>query len=150
MKTEKINIPVSLLMILLIASLSWAGNSESSFEPGTLSYTPPVLKQSVRPEPVSYAPGRVVEGYVTLELKIGTSGDVEGVTVLYRTSVIAVKSAVKAVEQWEFKPATLNGEAVTSFAAYSVPFGQNLQIFANENYIDRIIDPANGDQIAMK
>lgn len=139
------------LSIFLLANFSIA-DDDAGFEPASQSYKAPKLEQSVNPEPVWYAPGKYVEGYVTLELKVGVSGDVEGVKVLYRTSSMAVNSAVQAVEQWKFSPATFHGEAVTSYVAYSLPFGfgSNLGIFANENYVDRILDPVNGDQIAMR
>jgi TonB family protein len=139
------------LSIFLLASLGIAAD-DAGFQPNSQGYEAPVLKHSVRPEPVWYAPGKYVEGYVTLELRIGVDGDVEGVKVLYRTSPMAVNSAVQAVEEWKFQPASFNGEAVTSYVAYSLPFGfgSNLQIYANDNYVDRILDPSNGDQIAMR
>ena len=148
---KRINtIIISSLAILLMTGISIAGDRIINGVQGSEGYVAPTLEYSIRPEPVTYAPGRIVEGYVTLELKIGTSGNVEEVKVLYRTSKLAVKSAVNAIENWKFLPAQYNGEPVTAYVAYSLPFGYNLQIFANDNYADRILDPANGDQIAMK
>lgn len=150
MKKKLLWIAAFIISAALVVVVTEARENGDIYEISSTAYVPPVLKESVRPEPVSYAPGRYVEGFVTLELKIGPSGKVEGVTVLYRTSALAVKSAVGAVEKWTFEPATLHGEPVTSYVAYSVPFGNNLPIFANKNYADRILDPVNGDQVAIK
>ncbi len=127
-----------------------ARETENTYEATSAAYVPPIPETTVLPEPVYYAPGKYVEGYVTVELKVGHEGNVQGVTVLYRTSQLAVKSAVSAIEKWTFEPATLDGQPVTAYVAYSVPFGRNLQIFANKNYSDRILDPVSGDQVAMK
>ena len=150
MKNIKAIIIASALSIVLIASAVSAKIPETVFEVNSESYAAPILVESVCPEPVWYAPGRTVEGYVTLELKVGTSGTVESVRVLYRTSPLAVKSAVRAVENWKFKPAIFDGEPVTVWVAYSLPFGNNLQVFANDNYAHRILNPTNGEQIALK
>lgn len=150
MKKTLFWIIIFVLSTAVMVVITEAREAENTFEATSAAYAPPILEHSILPEPVYYAPGRYVEGYVTVELKVGPDGSVEGVTVLYRTSQLAVKSAVSAIEKWTFKPATLNGQPVTAYVAYSVPFGRNLQIFANENYPDRILDPVSGDQIAMK
>ena len=100
-------------------------------------YSAPVLLTSVRPEPVEYAPGRLVEGYVTLEIRVGIDGRVKSANVLYRTSATAVPSAVRAAEKWIFEPARWQGEPVESDVVYSLPFGRNLSIFANDEYPTR-------------
>lgn len=143
-------IAICALVVSLVVGLATAGDNIEPFVLESPGYVAPVLEYSVRPEPVYYAPGRKIEGYVTLELKVGTNGKVEGVRVLYRTSLLAVKSAVNAVESWKFHPATLDGVSITAYVAYSLPFGENLQIFANDNYPDRILDPISGDQIAIR
>lgn len=150
MKKTLTLITASVLVVALTIGLAAAADEIKTFEPDSPAYVAPVLDYSVRPEHVYYTPSRRIEGYVTLDLKVGTSGNVEGVRVLYRTSKLAVKSAVRAVEKWKFKPAMLDGKPVTAYVAYSLPFGENLQIFANENYPDRVLDPVNGDQIAIK
>ncbi|TKJ39769.1 hypothetical protein CEE37_10860 [candidate division LCP-89 bacterium B3_LCP] len=143
-------ITIFILSTAVMVVITEAGNTDATFEPASATYIPPTLETSVKPEPVSYAPGRYIEGYVTVEIKVGASGDVEGVKVLYRTSKLAVKSAIRAIEQWHFKPAILNDEPIGVYVAYSVPFGNNLQIFANDNYADRILDPATNEQITMR
>lgn len=150
MKKTLVWIIAFVLSAALVVVVTEAQENSATFESSSIAYIPPILKSSVRPEAVYYAPGRYVEGYVTLELKVGSSGKVEGVKVLYRTSALAVKSAVAAVENWTFKPALLDGIPGTAFIAYSVPFGYNLPIFANENYADHILDPVNGQQVAIK
>ena len=150
MKKTTFIVAVSALVIGLVVGLATARDNIEPFVLESPGYVTPALEYSVRPEPVYYAPGRKIEGYVTLELKVGTDGKVEGVRVLYRTSLLAVKSAVHAVESWRFRPATLDGVPITAYVAYSLPFGENLQIFANDNYPDRVLDPINGDQVAIK
>lgn len=150
MKKTVFWIIIFVLSAAVMVVVTEARETENTFETNSAAYVPPTLENSILPEPVYYTPDRYVEGYVTVELKVGPEGNVEGVTVLYRTSQLAVKSAITAIEKWTFKPATLSGQPVTAYVAYSVPFGRNLQIFANENYADRILDPVSGDQIAMK
>lgn len=140
----------SFMSIVVISGWSFARDSAVIVESESDDVSLPVLIHSVRPEPVWYAPGRTIEGFVTLELKVGTQGVVESVQVLYRTSPLAVKSAVRAIEQWKFKPAKLDGEPVTAWVVYSLPFGNNLQIFANDNYTHYILDPSNDQQIAIR
>jgi len=149
MKTIKNLLISGTLSLLMIFGIVQAQDN-ITFEISSTDYQAPVLTNSVTPDPVSYAPGKYVEGYVTLELKVNQTGSIDEVKVLYRTSPLAVKSAVRAVEKWQFEPATLNGEPVSAYVAYSLPFGQNLQIFANSNYTDRVIDPYSGNQVAIR
>ncbi|MBU0519625.1 TonB family protein [bacterium] len=149
MKHIKKLIITGTLSLIIVLGIAQAQES-ATFEISSSAYTAPQLINSVTPDPVSYAPGRIVEGYVTLELKVSENGTVDAVKVLYRTSPLAVKSAVRALEQWKFEPAYFNGKPVTSYVAYSLPFGNNLQIFANDNYTDRVLDPDSGTQVAIK
>ncbi len=143
-------VAVTALLCILPAGFAAAGDPVMTSEITNSAYTPPKLVKSAVPKPVWYAPGRIIEGYVTLEIKVGTDGTIEAAQVLYRTSMLAVKSAVRALEQWEFEPATLNGKPVVSWTAYSLPFGNNLQIFANDNYPHRILDPDTRQQFTIK
>jgi TonB family protein len=102
-------------------------------------YTAPELKESVRPERIVIN-NREIEGYVTLELRIDTEGVVQNAKVLYKTSHLAVNNAVEAVSNWKFTAATLDGQAVSSLVAYNVPFGRNLDVFAEDSYAVKIIN----------
>jgi TonB family protein len=149
MKLHKIIVIAAVLCVLPLKFAS-AEDPNLAFEATTTAYKPPVLVKSAVPKPVWYAPGRTIEGYVTLEIKVGEDGNIKAVRVLYRTSVLAVKSAVRALDQWKFEPATLNGKPVTSWVAYSLPFGNNLQIFVNDNYPHRVLDPESKRQFTIK
>jgi len=140
----------TLAMILVMTAGALAGSPENRSQKGPDGYTPPQLLVSVRPELIEYAPGRLIEGYVTLEIRVGSDGIVKSANVLYKTSSLAVASAIQAVAQWKFQPAMLNGRPLDALVAYSLPFGRNLAIFSNAEYPDRIWNPESGEAITMK
>jgi TonB family protein len=125
-------------VILGLLMALWAGAIQAAEPAADQFATAPILVSSVRPEPVEYSPGRLIEGFVTLEITVATDGSVKGAHILYRTSPMAVSSAVQAVEKWKFAPATLKGQPVESVIVYSLPFGSNLPIFANADYPTRL------------
>ena len=61
------------------------------------------------------------EGTVILEAVIDASGQVESVRVL-RGVPLLDQSAVTAVQQWQFTPARLNGQAVPVVMTVTVTF----------------------------
>lgn len=84
-----------------------------------------------RPEAVSQRPMTYpadaktdgVEGYVTLSLLIGESGEIQDVRVLESTpSGVFDEVAVEGIRQWEFTPATYQGEPVTVWARQTIRF----------------------------
>jgi TonB family protein len=64
-----------------------------------------------------------VEGPVVLKALIGTTGDVQEVTLVSGPQVL-VAAAMEAVKQWKYKPFLLNGEAVIMETQISVSFSQ--------------------------
>lgn len=126
-----------LLAVLAIATVGYAQAAQESVDQ---TATAPKLVKAVRPEPVEYSPGRLIEGFVTLEIRVATDGTVKGANILYRTSSWAVPSAIAAVEHWKFEPATVQGKPVEAVVVYSLPFGSNdLPIFAADNYPTRLL-----------
>ena len=125
-----------IMMVSLLAALILAGSSfaQQGGKNAAIQATSPQLVNAVRPEPVEYSPHRLIEGYVTLEIRVAVDGTVKGANVLYRTSPMAVSSAIQAVEQWKFEPATVKGKPVEAVVVYSLPFGNNLPVFANEDH----------------
>ena len=74
---------------------------------------------------VNTAKGRVkarMEGVVILEAIITASGSVEEVKVLKSVNPLLDASAVRAVQQWRYRPATLNGRAVRVYLTVTVTF----------------------------
>ena len=138
------------LITLIMMANSLAGTPENKAQGKVDGYVPPQLLVSVRPEPVEYAPSRLIEGFVTLEIRVGIDGVPKSANVLYKTSNLAVSHAIHALEQWRFTPATLNGHMVEALVTYSLPFGQNLSIFANAEYPDKIWNPETGVLLTMK
>ena len=140
----------ALLVTLIMAAGTIAGTPANKSQEMPNDYIAPQLLMSVRPEPVEYLPGRLIEGYVTLEIRVGQDGIVKSANVIYKTSSLAVANAIHAVAQWRFAPATLNGRPTDALVAYSLPFGQNLSVFANANYPDKIWNPDTGQLLTMK
>jgi len=82
----------------------------------------PVLQQKVDPTYPEAARKARMEGVVILEAIITASGTVEDVKVLKSVNPLLDASAVRAVQQWRYKPATLNGRAVRVYLTVTVTF----------------------------
>jgi protein TonB len=63
------------------------------------------------------------EGVVILEAVITASGRVEDVRILKSVNPLLDASAERAVRQWRYRPATLNGRAVNVYLTVTVTFG---------------------------
>jgi len=63
------------------------------------------------------------EGLVILEAVITATGDVEDVRVLKSANPIFDRAASDAVRRWRYRPATLNGRAVSVYLTVTVTFG---------------------------
>jgi periplasmic protein TonB len=82
----------------------------------------PILQQKVDPTYPEAARKARMEGVVILEAIITASGSVEDVRVLKSVNPLLDASAVRAVQQWHYKPATLNGRAVRVYLTVTVTF----------------------------
>jgi TonB family protein len=60
-----------------------------------------------------YPPNTVSPGTVVLEVAVGTGGEIEGVKVVQSMSPFT-DEALKAIRQWKFFPAKLDGEPVSA------------------------------------
>lgn len=85
---------------------------------------PPVKVRDVRPEYPAEAKMNRVQGVVILEVVIDASGRVREARVL-RSIPLLDKAAVDAVQQWEFQPPLLNGQAVPVIMTVTVNFSLN-------------------------
>jgi protein TonB len=77
-----------------------------------------------KPEPAYPEAARKarMEGVVILEAIITAGGSVEEVKVLKSVNPLLDSAAVRAVQQWRYKPATLNGRAVRVYLTVTVTF----------------------------
>lgn len=82
----------------------------------------PVLQQKIDPTYPEAARKARMEGVVILEAIITASGSVEDVRVLKSVNPLLDASAVRAVQQWKYRPATLNGRAVRVYLTVTVTF----------------------------
>ena len=85
----------------------------------------PVLTSRIEPQYPEAARKARMEGVVILEAIITADGNVEDVRVLKSVNPLLDASAVRAVQQWKYKPATLNGRAVRVYLTVTVTFRLN-------------------------
>jgi protein TonB len=92
---------------------------------GAVSY--PVLVHRLEPEYPRAAIATRSEGVVILDAIITAAGGVEEVSVLESANPLLDEAAVRAVRQWTYRPATLNGRVVrvrlTVTVRFSIPGG---------------------------
>jgi TonB family protein len=81
----------------------------------------PVKTRDVRPVYPPIARSANVTGVVILEVRIGTDGRVEDAHVL-RSIPLLDQAALEAVNQWEFTPTLMNGQAVPIIMTVTVNF----------------------------
>jgi len=83
---------------------------------------PPILKERV--EPVYPEPARKarMQGVVILEAIITADGNVSDVKVLKSINPLLDAAAERAVSHWTYRPATLNGRAVSVYLTVTVNF----------------------------
>jgi len=139
---KKTTIILGLLMALALTGAAFAADlTQTPTVPASdfaQAYKAPQLQKMERPGRI-FVNNREIEGYVTLELLIDETGSVEKAKVLYRTSQLAVHNAVNAASEWEFTPATLNGQPVKAYIAFNVPFGRELDAFQETSYTSTIV-----------
>jgi len=85
----------------------------------------PVLTSRTEPSYPEAARKARMEGVVILEAIITDQGTVEDVRVLKSVNPLLDASAVRAVQQWKYKPATLGGRAVRVYLTVTVTFRLN-------------------------
>jgi protein TonB len=82
----------------------------------------PQLINRVEPSYPEAARKARMEGVVILEAIITASGNVEDVKVLKSVNPLLDAAATRAVQQWKYRPATLNGRAVRVYLTVTVTF----------------------------
>ncbi|HLP24165.1 MAG TPA: energy transducer TonB, partial [Acidobacteriota bacterium] len=82
----------------------------------------PQLVNRVEPGYPEAARKARMEGVVILEAIITANGNVEDVKVLKSVNPLLDAAATRAVSQWKYRPATLNGRAVRVYLTVTVTF----------------------------
>lgn len=82
----------------------------------------PQLTNRVEPSYPEAARKARMEGVVILEAIITASGSVQDVKVLKSVNPLLDAAASRAVQQWRYRPATLNGRAVRVYLTVTVTF----------------------------
>jgi periplasmic protein TonB len=82
----------------------------------------PQLTNRVEPQYPEAARKARMEGVVILEAIITATGSVEDVKVLKSVNPLLDAAASRAVQQWKYRPATLNGRAVRVYLTVTVTF----------------------------
>jgi TonB family protein len=83
----------------------------------------PVLIARAEPEYPEAARRAHLEGMVILEAVISAGGTVDEIRVVHSANPLLDAAAERAVRQWRYKPATLNGRAVSVYLTVTVTFG---------------------------
>jgi protein TonB len=84
--------------------------------------TKPEKINEIQPQYTEIARKARIQGVVILQATIDRNGDVTDTKVLKPLPMGLAEAAVAAVEQWKFKPATLNGKPVAVYYSLTVTF----------------------------
>ena len=82
----------------------------------------PIEVTRVKPQYPEAARKARMQGVVILEAIITKTGDVESVRVLRGLNPLLDSAAIRAVQQWKYKPATFNGRPVPVYLTVTVTF----------------------------
>src|SRR5687768_9246859 len=89
--------------------------------PDTPGAQPPAVTRSIKPDHPLAAMQARVSGTVVLEALVDERGNVPDARVI-RSIPLLDQAALEAVKQWQFKPATLKGEAVPAIVQIELEF----------------------------
>ena len=83
---------------------------------------PPVIITKFKPRYTEEARKARIEGIVLLQTVVDTRGNVTRVQVVKGLTMGLTESAIETVQQWKYKPATLDGKPVEVFMLMQVRF----------------------------
>ena len=95
---------------------------EPVYHPGQEGVTDPVLIKEVKPDYTEDAKRRQVQGNVELSVIVRADGSVGDTKVAKSLDPDLDQQAIKAVKQWQFKPATKAGTAVNVAVTIELTF----------------------------
>jgi len=99
----------------------WFAEHERTFGQ-TPGISPPVPVRKVDPKYIASAMEDRIEGNVRLAAVIRTDGHVDSVKLLRRLDDRLDRSALEAIDKWQFEPALRNGKPVALDAVIEIPF----------------------------
>jgi periplasmic protein TonB len=89
---------------------------------GTLGVEQPILVHRIEPSYPRLALIAHIEGTVVLRALISRNGDIQNITLLRSAHPFLNQSAIEAVSQWKYKPATLRGKPIAVYFTVTVAF----------------------------
>lgn len=104
------------------AKIEEALGVKHSASPVAGSLQPAQLTSMVRPRYPAVARAAGKEGSVTIAIIIGADGSVMDAKLVDATDPIFVEPAIKAVKQWKFRPAAIDGQPVNISTSVPVVF----------------------------
>ena len=107
---------IGLLMCLVLFGVTLSAKGQKS----SLNFQPPQVISTMGP---SYPANTVAGGTVVLEVTVSASGEIKDVRVLQEAKGF-MQQALEAVRKWKFKPASLDGKAVTASVPVAFSFSQ--------------------------
>ena len=110
----------AILMLLAPATLM-LGQSADVPRPAPAT-TAPVLVRKVEPEYTAAARSKRVEGVITLYAEINEDGFATNIKVVKSLEPELDGRAIRALQQWKFKPAQLGEDPIEVQALFGVPF----------------------------
>ena len=109
------------LLILLAPATLMLGQSADVPRPAPAT-TAPVLVRKVEPEYTAAARSKRVEGVITLYAEINEDGFATNIKVVKSLEPELDGRAIRALQQWKFKPARKAGKPVTVAANIDIDF----------------------------
>ncbi len=89
---------------------------------GTVQGEKPKIISRIQPEYPEIARRARIEGIVILEAIIEKDGSVSDIKIIRKVSPLLDQAAVRAVKQWKFEPAKINGKPVRAYFILTVIF----------------------------
>jgi periplasmic protein TonB len=86
---------------------------------------PPVPVRTVAPDYPDEMHRQGISGLVTVRCTIDEHGDVTETVVVKYSAEVFERPAIEALQKWKFKPATLDGKAISTKALIPVKFVVN-------------------------
>lgn len=107
---------VALLALTILATVSWIPANAQTRAPRRFRPAQPLSVSNIE-----YPPASIAIGTVVLQAELNEAGEVISVRPI-REIASLTPEAVRAVKTWRFKPARLNGKAISSTVMVAVTF----------------------------
>ena len=109
-------------LLLLLAPVSLVLGHAADLPRTTSTTTAPVLVRKVEPEYTAAARSKKIEGVISLYAEINEDGLAVNIKVVRSLEPELDVKAIRALQQWRFKPAKKEGKPVTVAANIDIDF----------------------------